>query len=297
MQVTLIHNPNAGDEIATPDELRSMLEAAGYRLRVASTDGAWESALQQRADLVVAAGGDGTARKVALALAGSGTPFAVLPFGTANNIGKTLGVVGDAREIIADWRDAAPRLLDLGVARIGEREERFVESAGAGLFADLIRTGAALVEDAALFVGRETDRALHLFATMAAAEPARDWRIEVDGHDHSGRYVVVEALNIRFGGPNIPLALDADPGDGVLDLVLVGEPDRERLVAYARSRLATASATLGPLPVVRGRTIRIDVPPRVPVHVDDEAFDAPGGEPARLELRVLAGACRFLPAR
>ncbi|HET7728082.1 MAG TPA: diacylglycerol kinase family protein [Candidatus Limnocylindrales bacterium] len=297
MQVTLIHNPKAGDELATPDELRSMLAEAGYRVRVASTEGAWESALQHPADLVVAAGGDGTARRVALALAGSGTPFAVLPFGTANNIGKTLGVVGDAREIIAGWRDAEPRLLDLGVARVGEREERFVESAGAGLFADLIRTGAELVEDALLFVGRETDRALHLFATIAAAEPARDWRIEVDGRDHSGRFVAVEALNVRFGGPNIPLALDARPDDGLLDLVLVDEADRDRLVGYAQGRLETAAATLDPLPIVRGRAIRIDAPAGVRLHVDDEAFEVAAGEPARLEIRVLAGVCRYLPAR
>lgn len=297
MQVTLIHNPRAGDEIATPDELRSMLERAGYRVRVASTEGAWDSALQQRADLVVAAGGDGTARKVALALAGTNVPFAVLPFGTANNIGKTLGAVGDARELIAGWRDAAPLGLDLGVARIGEREERFVESAGAGLFADLIRSGATLVEDAPLFVSRETDRALHLFATLAAEEPAREWRIEIDGRDHSGRYVAIEALNVRFGGPNIPLALDAEPGDGVLDVALLGEADRDRLVTYARRRLETASAALEPLTVVRGRVIRIEAPAGMPLHVDDEPLEVHPGRPSRLEIRVLPGACRFLPAR
>lgn len=297
MHVTLIHNPRAGDEIATPDELCSMLDEAGYRVQVASTDAAWESALQQPADLVVAAGGDGTARRVALALAGSGTPFAVLPFGTANNIGKTLGVVGDAREIIAGWRDTEPRPLDLGLARVGGREERFVESAGAGLFADLIRAGAALVEDAPLFVGRETDRALHLFATIADAEPVRDWRIAVDGQDHTGRYVAVEVLNVRFGGPNIPLALDAHPGDGLLDVVLVDEASRDRLVAYARGRLATAAATLGPLPVVRGRRIRIDAPAGMALHVDDEALEVRPGEPSRLEIRVLPGACRFMSGR
>ena len=297
MQITLIHNPKAGDEIATPDELRSMLDRAGYRVRVASTEGAWESALQQPADLVVAAGGDGTARKVALALAGSGIPFAVLPFGTANNIGKTLGVVGDAQQIIAGWRDAEPQPLDLGVAQVGAREERFVESTGAGPFADLIRTGEELVEDAPLFVGRETDRALHLFATIATAAPARDWRIDVDGEDHSGRYVAVEALNVRFGGPNVPLALDAQPGDGLLDLVLVDEADRDRLVAYAQGRLETAAATLDPLPIVRGRVIRIDAPAGAPLHVDDEALELRPGTASRLEIRVLPGACRFLPGR
>ena len=45
---------------------------------------------------MVAVGGDGTFRQVALAVAKSDTPMAVLPMGTANNVGRTLELLGDA---------------------------------------------------------------------------------------------------------------------------------------------------------------------------------------------------------
>ena len=49
-------------------------------------------------DLVVAAGGDGTVSAVARLLAGRGTPLAILPTETANNIARCVGT--DALEVL-----------------------------------------------------------------------------------------------------------------------------------------------------------------------------------------------------
>ena len=59
------------------------------------------SALDDPGDLAVVAGGDGTVAKVAIGVADTDTPTAaVLPLGTANNIGKALGVFGDIRDLV-----------------------------------------------------------------------------------------------------------------------------------------------------------------------------------------------------
>ncbi len=66
------------------------------------------------ADLVVAAGGDGTVRACAEALAGTGIPLAIVPLGTANLVARALGVParGDrALEVAFGGRD---QLIDLG---------------------------------------------------------------------------------------------------------------------------------------------------------------------------------------
>jgi diacylglycerol kinase family enzyme len=47
----------------------------------------------------------------------------------------------------------------------------------------------------------------------------------------------LEAMNVRELGPNLPLAPDADPGDGLLDVVLVRSHDRDALAAYVAARL------------------------------------------------------------
>ena len=68
MRLTLIHNPQAGDESRSADVLREMLADAGYDVTCESTKKAWKKALKRPTDLAVAAGGDGTVRKVALVL-------------------------------------------------------------------------------------------------------------------------------------------------------------------------------------------------------------------------------------
>ena len=52
MLVTLIHNPNAGDQDESGKSLRKLLEGAGYevRYRSAKEDG-WKQALKKDADL------------------------------------------------------------------------------------------------------------------------------------------------------------------------------------------------------------------------------------------------------
>ena len=52
-------------------------------------------AVADGADLVLAAGGDGTVRAVAAGLAGTGTPMAILPYGTGNLLSRNLHVPAD----------------------------------------------------------------------------------------------------------------------------------------------------------------------------------------------------------
>jgi diacylglycerol kinase family enzyme len=297
MRLTLVHNPEAGDDAGSADELRSMLSDARYQVRVVSTAETWPEALHDPGDLVVAAGGDGTARQVALALAGTDTPFAVLPFGTANNLGKTLGMVGDARSIIESWRDAKPVPLDLGEATFDGGTRRFVESAGGGIFADLIAEADAAI-GSALFVGRETDRALHLLRTLADSLAPVWWEVEADGRDVSGMYVGVEVFNARFAGPNVPIALRADPGDGRFDLVRIDDAIRRRILEYADQRLATASAEFEAVRVDRVKAVTINAPDGTRFHIDDSVVPDDSNDPAvgdrALQVKILPGACRVI---
>jgi len=288
MRLTVIHNPTSGDASLSARALRSMLEEAGYQVHYASTEGAWENALQAPADLVVVAGGDGTVRKVVVAIAGTGVAFAILPIGTANNIAKSLGILGPTARIVRGWRGGRSRPFDVGVASAAWEDERFVEAFGGGLFARLISRGEAQAGDATSFVGRETDRALYLFHEILESATADRWELDLDGRDLSGSYLAVEALNTRFGGPNIPLAPDAATGDGLLDVVLVRGRDRRRLLASVRQRLELGAGAFPDLPVHRGRSLRAVPPPGVELHLDDRAW--------RSEPPMIAGARRALRA-
>ncbi len=241
MKISLVHNPTAGDGQDVEDVVK-LLTDAGHDVQHRSSKDDWKKLLQDPGDLVVAAGGDGTARKVALAAADRGLPFAILPIGTANNIAKTLGLVGDARQLVGSWSDeeSSARPFDIGEVTAGGASRQFVEAVGGGWFAELIARGGK-VEEELLLVGRETDRALHLLAALMRQARPMAWRVVADGEDLSGDYLAVEVANIRFVGPNVPLAIEADPSDGLLDVVLVTEADRDPIVEYLEGQHRLAS--------------------------------------------------------
>ena len=122
-------------------------------------------------------------------------------------------------------------------------KDRFVEGVGGGLVADLIRREDEIAAEAKL-LGRETDRALHLLCELAREAPMRRGRSSADGKDLSGEYFAVRCMNIRFVGPNLPLAAEAFPGDGKLDVVLLGKADRKPLLDYLEKRMHLASGQL-----------------------------------------------------
>jgi diacylglycerol kinase (ATP) len=298
VRVTLFHNPSAGDAQATAKRLTDILTDAGYQVRYQSTDEDWRSALEKRLDMAVVAGGDGTVAKLARAVAEREIPLAILPFGTANNIAKALGIFGDVRELVASWKDAEPTIIDIGVVSGPWGEQRFIESVGGGIFAELIERGEQEVDDAVAMVGRETDRALQLLRRIVReAEPA-DWHVELDGRDLSGSYLAVEAMQIGFAGPNVPLTGEPDLTDGLLEVVLIRDDDRHRLEEYVTGRLERASALMPSLDVRTGRHVRMIPPDGLALHVDDEiAGDAAEGADPVITAFVRPMAIRIVGGR
>jgi diacylglycerol kinase (ATP) len=274
-RATLIHNPSAGDETPSAGDLRQILSSAGFQVRYASSKKGWKKALDKPSDLVVVAGGDGTVADVALHLAGSNIPLAILPLGRANNVARSLGLIGDARDIVDAWDETAVGALDIGVAAAPWGEARFVESAGAGIFAELIVRAHVQVDDSQMMLGAEGDRALLLVRQIVADADAGRWHVELDGRDLSGEYLGIEAMNTRFIGPKVPLAPDADPGDGLLDVVLIGPSDRQALLDYLAGRLHDSAADLPRLPVERGRHLTLRPSRAASLHVGDELFEPP----------------------
>lgn len=294
MKIDLLYNPTAGTgtEIA---EILELLAEAGHRVRHRSSKGKWRDLLQDSGKLLVAAGGDGTVRKIALAAAETGRPFAILPLGTANNVAKSLEIVGTTREVIDRWSaDEGGVGFDIGEARASWGRTRFIESLGGGLFAELLAREGEIGVGHAL-VGREMDQALHVLCEELRVARAARWRIEVDGHDVSGEYLAVEILNIRFAGPNVLLDRDATPTDGLFDVVTIGEADRGQLARYLEDRLHLASGHIPRHVVRRGREIRLVPPPGARLRADDRLWPKkPIDAPTWIRVKCRPGAARLI---
>ena len=304
MRVTLIHNPKAGDEQPAGDELLLIMRGVGYEVAYQSSkEDGWERALEDPGDMVAVAGGDGTVGKVAKGMVGRPVPIAILPLGTANNISKSFGLDEmTPTQLVEGWATARRVKFDVGVAEFPGESACFIEGLGAGLFASTMSKLDARdnIEIAhAGDAGEKIASVLRLLRERLRDYPAKDFKVTLDGEDLSGEYVLLEALNVNCIGPNLLLAPEADPGDGVLDVVLLRDDERDKLGEYLDDRLA---GRLRPprLAVHRGRHLRIEWS-GFAIHVDDDLWPEASGvpdAPAFIDVRVDRHALEFLiPAR
>ena len=223
---------------------------------------------------MLAAGGDGTVAKVACRLVDSGIPLSVLPLGTANNLARALGFVASPEEIITRLDGGKKRTVDVGLACGPWGERYFFEGAGGGLLADYVRAarkerkGNGKVEK----LSKEQEMARHsaLLRRMLHDYPARQWRIQIDGEDISGRYVLWEAMNIHSVGPALHLAPRAATKDGQFDFVCARQADYALLLEHLDARVAGKKSE-SPLPARRFRELRV-VWKGSTLHLDDKLW-------------------------
>lgn len=236
MQVLLVHNPDAGDKSAPGEKaLKKLIREAGHEVEYCSVRGQkWKRVIADAPDLVAVAGGDGTVVQVARELIGRQVPLAVLPLGTANNISKSLGVRHlPIEDIVASWSAAQHKRFDAGVISAPWGKRYFVEAAGAGLFALAMPEADANptlenIEDAE---ARATYAQQILRERLKACRPLH-LDITADEKTISGEYILFEAMNMEYVGPNLYLAPDSVGDDGRLDVVLIAERQRRKLDRY-----------------------------------------------------------------
>lgn len=305
MEVALLHNAGAGKDKLSAGELCAMLRAHGFEphyfpLKEHLDDPAVLSA----GEFVVAAGGDGSVRDVALRLAHTGRPVAPLPLGTANNIAASLGIRGTPEQIIAGWAQPQRRQIDLGVARGPWGVRRFIEGVGVGLVGRAISIIES-IDGASSHDYREREdemqRDLAVFLTLAHEMAPFGLVLSVDGRESRNTFLLLEILNITRAGPRLELAPQADMSDGLLNVVSVTAAEREKLKHSLREHLA--GTTHEPIlssqkaRVVRLRSARCDL------RIDDELVlecsdaDAAGSDPVAIEVTIEPAALELVLPR
>ena len=301
MRVTLIYNPKAGKGRHKPSELIRRLGEAGHETichSIKTND--YKKALKKKADVVLVAGGDGAVGKVARRLIGRGTPLSVLPFGTANNLARSLGFAESTPgQIIASLDRGSYCTFDAGHV-IGPWKKRyFFEGAGGGLLPDYLAELVVFVKEInethPVPTEREMKRHVAMLRHLVETYEAREWQVKLDGKDVSGRYLLLEAMNIRAIGPVLTLAPQARTDDGYLNFVAVREKDRRRLCDFLNARLRHEKIAF-PFRSQRFRHLEITWD-GAPLHFDDDLW--PGkkdkvGKGTKLEITINPAALTIL---
>ena len=291
MKISLIHNEDAGSA-GSDEALRHEMEAAGHEvLEVHVPAPGVGKLIDARAELIVIAGGDGTVRRVATELVGHATPIALLPAGTANNISMSLGLDVSTEKLIAGWNGARRLQLDLGVATGPWGERRFMESVGMGFVASGITVMQRDPPEAAVVEGAEAKivAALERFRLLLDAMVPQTCELSLDGVRENSDFLLVEALNVCAVGPRLLFSPEADPTDGLFDVVTVSEHERSELDRYLHARLTGRPARLD---LTRRRARHIELNGWHSLHIDDEVHAV--GTTASVSLRVEPAALTVL---
>ncbi|MEX2569981.1 MAG: YegS/Rv2252/BmrU family lipid kinase [Gemmatimonadota bacterium] len=222
----IVHSANAG----ALEQLRSVVALLRERShevygRVTFERGDAErfasEATERGADLVIAAGGDGTLNEVAnglLAAAGGAGPDAlprlgVAPLGTANDLAAWLEMPLDPAAAVLAAVDAPTKVID--VARINERY--FVNVSSGGF-------GAEATEEAPDRVKRALGTLAYVVTgarKFASLQPSQAHFSSAGQVVHDGEFLLFAVGNGRRTGGGNWLTPRADLSDGLLDFCLV----------------------------------------------------------------------------
>ncbi|MEA3164206.1 MAG: hypothetical protein QOE88_2024 [Verrucomicrobiota bacterium] len=297
MKIALIHNPNAFRGEAEGSELRRVFERAGHGVEYVNIrEPDWQRVISPEIARAIIVGGDGTVQLVAPHL--KGTPFSVLPFGTANNIAQCLHQTADPNLLASQLDHAKIRHLDLGRVTHGNENKTFLEATGMGVFVELILAmqdwPKKLEMEQAESRKEKFAKALEQLQMICREYQGMAWELKVDDTVITDRFLLIAVMNMELIGPRLHLAPNADPGDGYLDLVFVRERDRTNLSRWleCQSPGETQAANLESRPCHRVAACASDV---APVHIDSDLVQRPEFpvivelEPAALKYAVLRG--------
>jgi len=290
----LITNPAAArTEARAVTAVRETLRGGGWDVEVLATLGPRdarrfaEEARDQKVDVVVCYGGDGTAMQIAAALVGSGIPLGLVPGGTGNLLAGNLRLPRNATKAARALLTARPHAIDLGVCERADGLHYFAVASGTGFDAELMAETGAAAKQRWKF-GAYVARAVRKLSQVRSARH----RITIDGKAHEVGAAMLLVLNCgELIPPFVRLGKDIAPDDGWLDVVAIHADGIGQSVAAVWDLFRGAANGAGRAWWGRGRTIRVEVisaPPR-PVQLDGEVV---GDTP--FETRVLPGALTVL---
>nr|WP_240894900.1 diacylglycerol kinase family protein [Kineococcus siccus] len=172
-------------------------------------------------DAVVVVGGDGLVHVAVEAVAGTATALGVVPAGTGNDLARGLDLeLGDpalaVQRVSAALREGRSRAVDAVRVRTAERD---------GWFVSILASGVdALINERANAWRWPSGPSRYTLAAITELARVRSvaLRVVLDGD----RVLDVDALlvavaNTRSYGGGLRMAPDADPTDGLLDVVVV----------------------------------------------------------------------------
>jgi len=212
---------------------------------------------------------------------GDGVELAVIPRGTGWDFVRTFDIPRDLDGALDVALAGSVREIDLGVAtyrtRAGEEaSSTFANVASAGI-------SGAIAQRA-----NESSKALggkisYYWATLAVffGWETGEMRVTVGDESRSGKMIDAMVCNGRFLGGGMMMCPDAEPDDGLFDVLLIGDVTKRDLAFVLPKTYKGKHLPHPRLELLRGSVVTIESDEPLPVELDGEQ---PGTTPARFEI-------------
>ncbi len=168
------------------------------------------------AELVIAAGGDGTISEVANGLIGSSAAMAIVPMGTGNDLCRTIGVQSQIEFAAETAFRGQSKQVDVVRWNCGQRSGYFMNVAGCGFdakVAERVNQGFKRI--------RGTSAYLAAVLSVLRSYQAARLMLDLDGEQVECDAMLCAFANGKTYGGGMRVAPDALLDDGLLDIVLV----------------------------------------------------------------------------
>ncbi len=239
------------------------------------------------ADLIVAAGGDGTLNEVVNGIAGRDVELAMIPLGTGMDFVRTHGIPTKFDDAVRTALTGELRTIDAGHVHYrtwgGEEAERW--------FANVSSVG---MSGAVAQRANGMSKALGGKATFfyALTRVFLEWEntevtVRVEGGERHGRMHDVIVANGVWHGGGMMLAPGAEPDDGLFEIVLIGDVSKLDFLTTAPKIYKGKHIHHPKVEVLRSPWVEVDAVEHLPIELEGEQV---GTTPARFE--VVPGALR-----
>ena len=238
--------------------------------------------MRKGAELLVVVGGDGSVNEVVNGIAGvHDVEIAVIPRGTGWDFARSLGIPRKLPAATEVALRGQTRVVDLGLVT-------YRTWSGAEARTHFANVGSAGISGAIAKRANETSKALggkisYYWATLAAFArwQTGEMRVSVDDEIRSGKMIDAMVANGRYLGGGMMMLPEAEPDDGLFDVLLIGDVTKRDLLFTLPKSYRGKHLPHPRLEVLRGRVVTVDTDEPLPIELDGEQ---PGTTPARFEL-------------
>lgn len=255
-----------------------LTEAPGHAIELT------KAAVSKGYKVIISVGGDGTINEVVNGLYVTGSlndvAMGIIGTGTGGDYIRTLGIPRNYLQACERLLHPTKMVVDLGLVEhtiAGEPKKRlFANFAGLGFDAEVVKATTIRFKS----LGSVASYLMGLLTTLVSYRN-REISVKLDGKPENRKICTIIMSIGKYGGGSMFIAPDADPRDGLFDVVSIGDVSKPDLL-YSLPRVYRGTHLTHPkITLNRAKTVEIESKVAIALQADGELL---GQAPARFNI-------------